>query len=41
MEMPKIVSQRKDIIEALKSNLSNYFVNTAGFKKLVKNIFNI
>lgn len=38
-KMPKIVSQRKDIIEALKSNLSNYFVNTAGFKKLVKNIF--
>lgn len=38
-KMPKIVNQRKDIIEALNNNKNNYFVNTAGFKKLVADIF--
>lgn len=37
--MPKIVSQRNDIIAALKNNKGNYFVNTAGFIKLVNDIF--
>ncbi len=37
--MPKIVAQRNDIINALKNNTSNYFVNTAGFKKLTGDIF--
>lgn len=37
--MPKIVSQRKDIINALNNNKGNYFVNTAGFKKLLADIF--
>ena len=37
--MPKIVSQRNDISNALINNPSNYFVNTAGFKKLVRDIF--
>ncbi len=36
---PKIVNQRKDISNALKENSGNYFVNTAGFKKLTKDIF--
>lgn len=37
--MPKIVSQREDILKALGKNEGNYFVNTAGFKKLVGDIF--
>ena len=37
--MPKIVNQRNDIVEALNNNKNNYFVNTAGFKKLVADIF--
>ena len=36
---PKIVAQRNDIVSALKNNPSNYFVNTAGFQKLVEDIF--
>ena len=35
---PKIQNQRSDIIDALKNNESNYFVNTAGFKKLIQDI---
>ena len=38
--MPKIVNQRIDIINALANNPRNYFVNTAGLKKLVADIFN-
>lgn len=37
--MPKLVSQRNDISDALKNNENNYFVNTAGFKKLIEDIF--
>ena len=37
--MPKVVAQRTDIANALKNNPSNYFVNTAGFKKLAEDIF--
>ena len=37
--MPKIVRQREDIFKALENNRTNYFVNTAGFKKLIQNIF--
>ena len=37
--MPKIASQRSDIEKALKNNERNYFVNTAGFKKLILDIF--
>ena len=37
--MPKIVSQRNDIVNALHQNSSNYFVNTAGFKKLIEDVF--
>lgn len=38
--MPKIVNQRMDIINALENNPRNYFVDTAGLKKLVADIFN-
>lgn len=37
--MPKVVYQRQDISNALHQNERNYFVNTAGFKKLVQDIF--
>ena len=37
--MPKVVNQRTDISNALIANSGNYFVNTAGFKKLVVDIF--
>ena len=37
--MPKIVRQRNDISNALIENTGNYFVNTAGFKKLAVDIF--
>lgn len=36
----KIKNQRKDLELALKLNPNNYFVNTAGMKKLISNIFN-
>lgn len=36
---PKVAQQRKDISDALKANKGNYFVNTAGFKKLVSDLF--
>jgi len=36
---PKITAQRNDISEALKNNTLNYFVNTAGFKKLSADLF--
>lgn len=36
---PKVSQQRKDISDALKANKGNYFVNTAGFKKLVSDLF--
>lgn len=35
----KIKAQRKDIVSALADNPGNYFVNTAGFIELTKNIF--
>lgn len=37
--MPKIVNQRTDLITALNNNKGNYFVNTAGFKKLISDLF--
>ena len=37
--MPKVVAQRNDICNALRVNEGNYFVNTAGFNKLVMDIF--
>ena len=37
--MPKIINQREDISTALQNNKRNYFVNTAGFKKLSEDIF--
>ncbi len=37
--MPKVASQRNDIESALRNNERNYFVNTAGFKKLAQDIF--
>ena len=37
--MPKVVAQRNDICNALENNKRNYFVNTAGFKKLLMDIF--
>lgn len=36
---PKLVSQRHDIERALQENPGNYFVNTAGFQKLLEQIF--
>jgi len=36
---PKIISQRNDISNALQNNKGNYFVNTAGFTKLLEDIF--
>jgi len=33
----KIINQQEDIIEALTKNKNNYFINTAGFKKLFSN----
>ena len=38
-DMPKIVAQRNDICKALVHNVGNYFVNTAGFNKLIRDIF--
>ena len=38
-KMPKVKSQRDDISNALKKNNRNYFVNTAGFEKLVLDLF--
>lgn len=37
--MPKVLAQRNDIINALNENKGNFFVNTAGFKKLLFDIF--
>ncbi len=36
---PKIAEQRKDVLEALENNPSNYFVNTAGAELLLNDIF--
>lgn len=36
---PKVVQQRKDIINALKNNSTNYFLNTAGMKEFFKELF--
>lgn len=36
---PKIVSQRNDVLVALKENPGNYFVNTAGAEVLLQDIF--
>lgn len=36
---PKIVSQREDVLRALKENPGNYFVNTAGAEILLQDIF--
>ena len=35
---PKVVKQRNDIANVLNNNKSNYFVNAAGFKKLIEDI---
>ena len=36
---PKIVEQRKDVLEALSKNPNNFFVNTAGAELLLNDIF--
>lgn len=36
---PKIVEQRKDVLEALNKNPNNFFVNTAGAELLLNDIF--
>jgi len=38
-QSPKIARQREDILNALKKNASNYFLNTAGMKLFLKNLF--
>ena len=38
-DQPKVIAQRQDIINSLKLNDRNYFVNTSGFKKLITDIF--
>ena len=37
--VPKIINQRDDISKLLQKNEQNYFVNTAGFKKLLNDIY--
>lgn len=36
---PKIAEQRQDVVNALKNNGGNYFVNTAGAERLLSDIF--
>ncbi len=38
-DQPKIVEQRKDVIDALKMNPNNFFINTAGAELLLNDIF--
>ena len=37
-DKPKIKNQREDIVKALKKSKLNYFVNTAGVRKLIEDI---
>lgn len=38
-DSPKVIQQREDIINALKNNSANYFLNTEGMKEFLKELF--